>query len=195
MMMGGKGGMKGGGPQGDCKWCAMGQCWGCKSTGGKGGGYGAMRGGKGMGAAMAAMAAPYTQSSPLTETVPASNLEVEQFLVLNPVEEKAATQFRGLDPKVQRLIINRGSLEGARDPTAAFISRMAQMTRIGKGQVAVPPGDWICNNCGDHQFSRNETCRKCGATKPQSAGSHGGAAPDMAGMAQMMAMAQMMGMM
>lgn len=27
------------------------------------------------------------------------------------------------------------------------------------------PGDWLCPSCGDHQFARNLTCRKCGATK------------------------------
>ena len=24
------------------------------------------------------------------------------------------------------------------------------------------PGDWLCHTCGDHQFARNRTCRKCG---------------------------------
>jgi len=180
MMMGGKAGgkgkkQKGGPPQGNCKWCQMGQCWDHgvgAGGGGGGGGYGAMKGGKGMAGMMAGMmrATPYAQTgSLLAETAPASNLEVEQFLVLNPVEEHAASQFRGLDPKVQRLVINKGSLEGARDPTAAFIGRMAQMKRIGNGQVDLPPGDWICANCGDHQFARNETCRKCHSPKPESA--------------------------
>jgi len=26
--------------------------------------------------------------------------------------------------------------------------------------------DWICSNCGDHQFARNLACRKCAAPKP-----------------------------
>jgi hypothetical protein len=25
-------------------------------------------------------------------------------------------------------------------------------------------GDWICNNCGDHQFSKNTICRMCNTT-------------------------------
>eukprot|EP00930_Biecheleria_cincta_P001263 TRINITY_DN102403_c0_g1_i1.p1 TRINITY_DN102403_c0_g1~~TRINITY_DN102403_c0_g1_i1.p1 ORF type:complete len:516 (-),score=62.66 TRINITY_DN102403_c0_g1_i1:57-1604(-) len=33
----------------------------------------------------------------------------------------------------------------------------------GKGK----PGDWTCPSCGDHQFARNETCRRCGEAKPQ----------------------------
>lgn len=28
------------------------------------------------------------------------------------------------------------------------------------------PEDWICSNCGDHQFARNLACRKCAAPKP-----------------------------
>mmetsp|Transcript_86270 Transcript_86270/g.180501 ORF Transcript_86270/g.180501 Transcript_86270/m.180501 type:complete len:414 (+) Transcript_86270:450-1691(+) len=34
------------------------------------------------------------------------------------------------------------------------------------------PGDWTCPACGDHQFARNEVCRKCGA-KPPAGGSGG----------------------
>merc|ERR1711862_461372 len=26
-------------------------------------------------------------------------------------------------------------------------------------------GDWNCSKCGDHQFARNMSCRKCGAPK------------------------------
>lgn len=28
------------------------------------------------------------------------------------------------------------------------------------------PGDWNCPQCGDHQFGKNEECRKCGGRKP-----------------------------
>eukprot|EP00931_Biecheleriopsis_adriatica_P107248 TRINITY_DN8159_c0_g1_i1.p1 TRINITY_DN8159_c0_g1~~TRINITY_DN8159_c0_g1_i1.p1 ORF type:complete len:543 (+),score=50.03 TRINITY_DN8159_c0_g1_i1:80-1708(+) len=28
------------------------------------------------------------------------------------------------------------------------------------------PGDWTCTSCGDHNFARNDNCRKCGAPKP-----------------------------
>ena len=28
------------------------------------------------------------------------------------------------------------------------------------------PGDWVCPSCGDHQFRRNDKCRKCQAVKP-----------------------------
>eukprot|EP00446_Apocalathium_sp_SHHI-4_P002663 CAMPEP_0177180388 /NCGR_PEP_ID=MMETSP0367-20130122/15367_1 /TAXON_ID=447022 ORGANISM="Scrippsiella hangoei-like, Strain SHHI-4" /NCGR_SAMPLE_ID=MMETSP0367 /ASSEMBLY_ACC=CAM_ASM_000362 /LENGTH=165 /DNA_ID=CAMNT_0018627173 /DNA_START=71 /DNA_END=568 /DNA_ORIENTATION=+ len=38
------------------------------------------------------------------------------------------------------------------------------------------PGDWKCAGCGDHQFAKNETCRKCGEAKPADAGKGGGKA-------------------
>lgn len=28
------------------------------------------------------------------------------------------------------------------------------------------PGDWTCSECGDLQFARNATCRRCGAERP-----------------------------
>jgi len=37
------------------------------------------------------------------------------------------------------------------------------------------PGDWICASCQDHQYARNESCRRCGAAKPPSAAAAGGA--------------------
>eukprot|EP00930_Biecheleria_cincta_P032392 TRINITY_DN2248_c0_g1_i1.p1 TRINITY_DN2248_c0_g1~~TRINITY_DN2248_c0_g1_i1.p1 ORF type:complete len:317 (-),score=68.19 TRINITY_DN2248_c0_g1_i1:62-1012(-) len=35
----------------------------------------------------------------------------------------------------------------------------------GGGAQAAMPGDWNCLACGDHQFARNQACRKCGAPK------------------------------
>lgn len=40
----------------------------------------------------------------------------------------------------------------------------------GGGGDELPPGDWSCPNCGDHQFARNLTCRKCGTPRPAGAG-------------------------
>ena len=38
------------------------------------------------------------------------------------------------------------------------------------------PGDWMCGDCGDHQFARNRECRKCGSTngKPEEGAGGGG---------------------
>merc|ERR1719499_2970692 len=38
------------------------------------------------------------------------------------------------------------------------------------------PGDWICGQCGNHNFARTDPCRRCGAPKPVGAGSGGGMA-------------------
>merc|ERR1712217_493525 len=27
-------------------------------------------------------------------------------------------------------------------------------------------GDWICPKCNDHQYAKNDTCRKCSAPRP-----------------------------
>merc|ERR1719428_1474981 len=34
----------------------------------------------------------------------------------------------------------------------------------GKGSGSMP-GDWICPHCGDLQFARNQSCRKCQAPR------------------------------
>merc|ERR1711957_452406 len=36
----------------------------------------------------------------------------------------------------------------------------------GKGKGGVKAGDWICPGCGDHQYARNDECRKCSTPKP-----------------------------
>jgi len=136
---------------------------------------------------------PESAGSFLKETVPATPIEVEQFLVLNPVEQHAADKFRKMDTRAQRLVINKGGLEGARDPTAAFIGRMSAIDKIARGAVVLPPGDWLCPGCGDHQFARNDSCRRCHTTKPASAGGDAGTAPAAGGMDLMQAaMAQSM---
>eukprot|EP00929_Paragymnodinium_shiwhaense_P093012 TRINITY_DN5304_c0_g1_i1.p1 TRINITY_DN5304_c0_g1~~TRINITY_DN5304_c0_g1_i1.p1 ORF type:complete len:393 (-),score=78.63 TRINITY_DN5304_c0_g1_i1:102-1280(-) len=33
----------------------------------------------------------------------------------------------------------------------------------------LPPGDWLCPECNDHQFARNLRCRRCNAEKPMAA--------------------------
>jgi len=33
-------------------------------------------------------------------------------------------------------------------------------------EAGLKNGDWLCPQCGDHQFKRNTACRKCGAENP-----------------------------
>lgn len=37
-------------------------------------------------------------------------------------------------------------------------------------QPGLPPGDWMCPGCNDHQFARNATCRRCGTPRPSGVG-------------------------
>lgn len=52
------------------------------------------------------------------------NPEVEHFLSLNSVEPHAAAKLRSLPRALQRSVLERGSLMGARDPSAVLISRV-----------------------------------------------------------------------
>lgn len=52
------------------------------------------------------------------------NPEVEAFLSVNPVETHAAAKLRSLPKHLQRIVMDRGSLGGARDPSAVLISRV-----------------------------------------------------------------------
>merc|ERR1719188_2601502 len=47
---------------------------------------------------------------------------------------------------------------GAAGPRARATTSMAK--------EGYKPGDWTCPGCNDHQFAKNETCRKCGTPKP-----------------------------
>lgn len=49
----------------------------------------------------------------------------------------------------------------------------------GKGGPQMKPGDWNCTGCGDLQFARNVSCRRCGTPSP--AGAAGAGAPHLPG--------------
>lgn len=70
--------------------------------------------------------------------------EVEAFISQNPVEPHAAQRLRSLPPDMQRLVIERGSLFGARDPSAVLLSRVRDamvggVQGMGLGIPAPPP--------------------------------------------------------
>jgi len=51
---------------------------------------------------------------------------------------------------------------------AAFQASVAQAEEpVHMAKKMKLPGDWTCPSCGDHQFSRNYTCRNCGVMKPR----------------------------
>jgi len=82
-----------------------------------------------MAASPAAMPGQQAQTADLGSTEPATQDEVLTFLAMNPVEDHAAQQFMSMDPKLQRMVINKGSLAGSRSNTGAFIARMANIAQ------------------------------------------------------------------
>merc|ERR1712048_298695 len=98
---------------------------------------------------------------------------VEAFLAHSSVDFHAADMLRGLPPDLQKMAINKGSLQDARDQTAVLISRMNLATQTRgitqpslKQGFETKPGDWVCPGCLDLQFARNATCRKCQTPNP-----------------------------
>lgn len=89
----------------------------------------------------------------------ATHEEVLAFLSENSsCEAHAVEKFQALDPKIQKIIMKQGTMGDARDPTAVLMSRIRRANEIR-------PGDWVCSNCADLQFAKNDKCRKCGAAK------------------------------
>merc|ERR1711957_1084538 len=51
---------------------------------------------------------------------------------------------------------------------AAALGKRSATTMMGNAGMSgnMRPGDWVCKSCGDHQFAKNQNCRKCNAPKP-----------------------------
>jgi len=71
-------------------------------------------------------------------------------------------------------------------PKAATAGMMMQMPTAaaagsgggGGGGRQMRPGDWMCSECGNHNFASREACNKCGVPKPEGAGAGGAGAGD-----------------
>lgn len=64
---------------------------------------------------------------------------------------------------------------GQTRPTGADLAAMAAAGTLPPATTPVPartsgadmkPGDWKCDKCGDLVFARNNSCRRCGASRP-----------------------------
>lgn len=66
--------------------------------------------------------------------------EVEAFLAMNPVDPPAASRFRALAPQMQRQVLTRGSLLGARDASAVLNSRIRDAMQGGGAPAAAAVG-------------------------------------------------------
>merc|ERR1739848_756076 len=60
------------------------------------------------------------------------------FLANHHVDDHAKEKFLSLDPDSQAAIVLRGSLAGARDPTAVLLARMKELSSGGSGSGAKP---------------------------------------------------------
>merc|ERR1711972_457319 len=90
---------------------------------------------------------------------PAQPYEVEEFLSEHAVEAHAIEKLQGLDPRLQRVVIAKGSMADARDQTAVLIKRCTNAANM-------EPGDWVCPGCCDIQFKKKSACSQCSQPKP-----------------------------
>jgi len=111
----------------------------------------------------------YLESPGAAQNIPATPEEVEQFLVMNPVEAHAQDKFRALDPVAQKMVMNRGPLAGARDPTASFLGRMGKFLQQPFGGESMPPAPQFASGVMEATFA---------AIMPQPDGSAGTVAPE-----------------
>merc|ERR1712039_579462 len=96
---------------------------------------------------------------PVEGLIGATPEEVEVFLAEHSVDERATEKLQNLDPRLQTLVINRGPMLDARDQTSCLMGRIRVVSSMKQG-------DWVCPSCYDHQFSKNDVCRKCGTPRP-----------------------------
>jgi hypothetical protein len=101
-------------------------------------------------------------------------LDPATFVAPFNIDEDKKAAFLAMDFALQEQIMLKGSLAGARDPTAVLCQRMgqaiasvkaqrqlSQMSLGGKGSQGPRQGDWYCSICNDLQFAKNEACRTC----------------------------------
>lgn len=62
-----------------------------------------------------------------------SGTNVEAFIVKNSVDASAAAKLRALSPEQQRIVIDRGDLQDARNPNAVLMGRIRDAERSGGG--------------------------------------------------------------
>lgn len=91
---------------------------------------------------------------------PATPDEVTLWLMSNPVEVQAQERLLCLDPRLQRVVMEKGDLGDARNPTAMLMGRCTAVD-------VLKAGDWICPNCTDVQFAKHSVCNQCQTPKTQ----------------------------
>eukprot|EP00928_Gymnodinium_smaydae_P003393 TRINITY_DN11219_c0_g2_i1.p1 TRINITY_DN11219_c0_g2~~TRINITY_DN11219_c0_g2_i1.p1 ORF type:complete len:297 (-),score=53.98 TRINITY_DN11219_c0_g2_i1:136-1026(-) len=70
----------------------------------------------------------------------AHDQQVEEFIKTNNVDDSAAASLRGSPVEVQRIVIARGELTGARNPSSALLSRIRDAKLPPPNNAMVPHG-------------------------------------------------------
>merc|ERR1712183_822851 len=74
--------------------------------------------------------------------------EVEEFFAEHPsLDDKAKDRLRSLHGKLQRLIINKGSMADTNSPSLVLMQRC-------KSANTMKPDDWICQACWNIVFAK-----------------------------------------
>ena len=55
----------------------------------------------------------------------------------------------------------------SKDASAGKGTKSSSKGKGGQKGATERPGDWKCPACQDHQFAKNEVCRKCGTARPK----------------------------
>lgn len=68
-----------------------------------------------------------------------SSADVEDFIKINDVDQSSADQLRSSPPTVQRVVISRGDLRSARNPSSALLARIRD-AKVGMPDGLMPAG-------------------------------------------------------
>jgi len=94
-------------------------------------------------------------------------LQAADLISMLKISEQAVPSFLQVAAEKHLELV---SWENPSEAARLARSKSTHIMGHGRGAGFEHGGDWLCPSCGDHQFSRNSSCRKCGAAKPQEAG-------------------------
>lgn len=69
-----------------------------------------------------------------------SSQDVEDFIKANEVDQSSADQLRSSEPHIQRVVISRGDLRSARNPSSALLARIRDAKAAPNGGMPGLPG-------------------------------------------------------
>jgi len=85
--------------------------------------------------------------------------DVENFIVANAVDERAADALLGSPPYIQRAVLERGDLRDARNPSSAVLGRIKD-AQAGPGVTThARAGSWGVSGCGDSSWGASRSAQ------------------------------------